>query len=249
MRCTSNALFLPSVSRWPCRLKQGVPNHTALCAAGMVGVLRALGHAQPLAWAARLLYVQSAQVRGLVVCLPHAFACPCAVEAHGACVLHAHESSRRAPAQVSISMPQRHSATQPGPSRPSTLHASSLFASPCPPQLSSLVLVEHQGGAVAGCTLNTLGAAVQLGAPVTALVAGKGPGVGSAAASVAGVKGVEKVGMHLGGMQHDRLLQGLCRRRHCRGASLHLPCQGALGGMHGHEVNKQLAIKCCIRCA
>ena len=53
--------------------------------------------------------------------------------------------------------------------------------------------MEHSSGVVARPTLNTLGAAARLGAPVTALVQGKGPGVADAAKAIAGVSGVTKV--------------------------------------------------------
>ena len=59
------------------------------------------------------------------------------------------------------------------------------------PQISTLVLAEHKGGALQPNTLHTVTAAKQLGGPVTVLVAGDDIGAAAAAASqVEGVAGV-----------------------------------------------------------
>ncbi|MDE0284926.1 MAG: electron transfer flavoprotein subunit alpha/FixB family protein, partial [Gammaproteobacteria bacterium] len=54
-----------------------------------------------------------------------------------------------------------------------------------------LVIAEHDNHAIRGATLNTIGAAVQLGDDVTLLVAGSN--CGAAAAGGAGIVGVSRV--------------------------------------------------------
>lgn len=72
-------------------------------------------------------------------------------------------------------------------------HSAPLGPPPLPtaPQLSTLVLAEHKGGALQPNTLHVLTAARALGGPVTVLVAGHGIGpVAEAAAKAEGVSGV-----------------------------------------------------------
>ncbi|KAI9332526.1 DHS-like NAD/FAD-binding domain-containing protein [Obelidium mucronatum] len=58
---------------------------------------------------------------------------------------------------------------------------------------STLVLIEHKDGAIASSSLNAVAAGVQLGFPVSALVAGAGAHAGAAAAAAARIGGVARV--------------------------------------------------------
>ena len=61
--------------------------------------------------------------------------------------------------------------------------------------MSTLILAEHEDGALRPATLNVVSAASQLGGDVTLLVAGQGTeAVANAAASVAGVSKVLHAG-------------------------------------------------------
>eukprot|EP00163_Fabomonas_tropica_P005897 TRINITY_DN1553_c0_g1_i2.p2 TRINITY_DN1553_c0_g1~~TRINITY_DN1553_c0_g1_i2.p2 ORF type:complete len:339 (-),score=127.56 TRINITY_DN1553_c0_g1_i2:84-1100(-) len=68
---------------------------------------------------------------------------------------------------------------------------------------STLVVVDHENGALSASTLNTLAAAAKIGHPVTAIVAGKG--VGPVAEAVAKAEGVTKVAT----VDNDALDHGL----------------------------------------
>lgn len=74
-------------------------------------------------------------------------------------------------------------------------------------QISSLLIVEHKSGSVAGPTLNTVTAAAALGGPITALIGGQG--VSSVAEKASKIKGISKVRMASQG------LCSLCRIKSC----------------------------------
>ncbi len=59
--------------------------------------------------------------------------------------------------------------------------------------MSTLVVMEHKEGRLAGASLNTIVAATELGKPVTALVAAGEGGAGEAAQAASRLKGVSNV--------------------------------------------------------
>lgn len=74
------------------------------------------------------------------------------------------------------------------------------YSTPLALQVSTLVVVEHKGGQVAGPTLNTLTAAGQLGGDVTALVGGcEVQGVAEQTSKLPGVSKVRSIVMFKGG--------------------------------------------------